>query len=274
MQHRPAPVSQTKSQIALPKSLPSRPFNIDIHEKQIPTSAPLYELEIPAPASAQTPASAPVPAPAQTPLVPQRPASAYQAPETDTAKEILERIRVGGMHRNAIDLSNSAKPRPASSLTPPTFHVAGQNVPAAEPAPNNYAGFLKPSSIAAAEEKRTRDNAAQAAAIASSGKPLPKFKTAQDFAMLDAEMLHHEDPYRVLQQVLNAMVVVAKNDSFLTIIRSLDDSPLQQSYVQYGINILSPVDQSAQMATQSNSLNQAEFEAYTDFRRELDQSLI
>jgi len=95
----------------------------------------------------------------------------------------------------------------------------------------------------------------------------PDFKTSDDFIKLTPGMLHGRDPHRTLQLILNSVTTFAKNRNGVAAIYSIERSPLYKAYVDYGVALLNK-------SSVQRELNQEEFEAFADFKKELDNLVI
>ena len=97
-------------------------------------------------------------------------------------------------------------------------------------------------------------------------------------------MLHGKDPYPLLQAILDSIVEFSKKQKFLPVIYNIERSPLQKAYVDFGSALLSDLGQDRDEvynrftremhARGLDFLSKEEFEAFTDFRKELDKLLV
>ena len=190
---------------AAPLSRPQQnPPRVDITQKEISSSVPFYEKELPAPA----------PAPNNTPAMP-----------TTSPQQLIQKQSA----------PKEFRPQPT--------------IPAMAPAP-----IVEPSS-------KLRPGAAAPADIKL------EFKSIDDFIKLSPNILRGKDPYQVLQKILNSVADFAKARKGVAAIYGIERSPLYLAYVDYGMNLLN-------QSPQQRELNQQEFEAFADFRKELDKLVI
>jgi hypothetical protein len=105
--------------------------------------------------------------------------------------------------------------------------------------------------------------------------------SVEDFAKIEAKNIHGIDPNVELQKILSYMVEVGKKKKVYEVIENFEKSPLYRSYMQMGTELLNNPDpdrDSAYAAVITNFQNRnqqwltkEEFEAFTDFRKRLDQ---
>ena len=230
-----------KNQALQPAQNLSRVDRVDIYEKELP--APKNVL-------ATTPARQPIQQ-VQSQPSPSRSESAAPS-KTDLA----------GVPPLPPGLNNPQPQRSASSLAPAAPQVSSRQRPETfDRLPDlNSADRLPPQPYASELKSRlpAQDTVAELKL---------SFKSVNDFGKLSPGMLHARDPYRVLQTVLNAVAEFAKSRQGIAAIYSVESSPLYKAYIDYGIAMLN-------QATTQRELSQQEFEAFADFRKELDKLVI
>ncbi len=106
-------------------------------------------------------------------------------------------------------------------------------------------------------------------------------RVPEDLKKLSPAILHGNNPYDIFQKILNFIAEQSKNISAVAMIQYLDRSPLQQVYMQTGISLLNSQDADRESAygkiveaakrNGSQYLAKEEFEAYADFRKEIDK---
>ncbi len=106
--------------------------------------------------------------------------------------------------------------------------------------------------------------------------------SAEDLKKITPAALHGKDPYSVFQKILDFLAEQSKTASVVSMISYLEQSPIQQIYVQTGAILLnsSNADGSeaafqkivdSAKASGAQYMTKEEFEAYADFRKELEK---
>jgi len=251
----------------IPASSPTAQPRVDIKQKEIGTSVPFYEKELPAeiaPATAaaaqptlsrsqlivppkipkvQPPvAKAPVAAPATTPPSPAALAAALAAQKAPQPQPA------------------AAHPQPVASH--PAIAASSNNIPVGLPnLPREQRHDTAPGPAPLPRPAELRTGSGQGGDIKL------EFHSPEDFMKLSPNMLHSRDPIGVLQKVLNAVAQFAKQKKALPVVYHVEQSPLYSAYVNYGLAILND-------STEQRELSKEEFESFADFRRELDKLVI
>ena len=250
-----------------------KPVLIDVHEQKL--SAPVPELDLPAPkvpevvqqqqVSPVTPTIVPIPKQASHPF--------------DISKDhqpIPEPPKVAPMPKPVvIDI-----PKPAAPMIkeqPKPDKVMADFVPPVHPTDTateilNRIKAVKPSPDITQKPSPKPEIVDEPSSDKMAKMPLTSLMKASDFSRLTAEMLHGTDPYKRLQIILDAVGAVSKHDRYLLILQNIEQSPLQKAYVRFGLQHMGLGDIVG--ADPSENLTRVEFEAYTDFRKELDQTLV
>lgn len=232
----------------------------DYKEKEIATSQPFYEPEIPA----RTGVGSVPPFQQPKPILRSEP-----APEQTVAPARIV-------------------PPTAQPIVQPTVPQPQQ--PVSKP--------VSLASILAAQQAQAQRNAGsiptaqklQPSAVAAvPPPPKPPVKewslgTAEDFSKLDAAYLHEHDPHDVLKALMRAVVEISKKAKFFNVLTNLEKSSLYKTYVATGYMLLSDgsADRDGSYANiiknaQANGqqyMTREEFEAFTDFRKELDKLFV
>jgi hypothetical protein len=221
------------------------PLKVDIHQREIGTSVPFYEAQIPAHTSSphvpnlgaqKTPADLPskktVPAPADP---------------TDLQNRVENIVKELEYKKKEYSLPPMHDP-----LNTPLY---SQPV-APEPAPKPVM------------------------------KPVPvqhqlDLKTPADFVNVSPEDIRGESPDTALQGLLSKMAEIGKKTRIYEIIDNLEKSPIYKAYIDIGVDLLNDPNPDRNAAYEiligkrkksgQAWLTKEEFEAFTDFRKRLDQ---
>jgi len=198
------------------------------------------------------------------------------APVTPPAPAASKSINFAELRAQAAKFSQPAapaqsKPAPvAQQATPPTPVPP----PPSKPAATIPANPLPP--VMRAEIAPELDTLATAVSQVQEAKARePEFPQAKgdlklalnkpkDFLNLAPEILHGREAYQVLQKILNVVIGFVKSKKVLQVIYNIEQSKLYVAYINYGLAMLN-------QSTNQKELSKEEFEAFTDFRKELDK---
>ncbi len=223
-----------------------KPMQVDIHEKEIGTSKPLYELELPEHASASVvPRSVePVIPKAQSVVVPQVPV--VPAPSDPTAlQQRVENIVKELQQKNMVP---KEKPGPAPIPVP----------------------VLKPQKPVVAPRPKTQP------------EPL-QLKTLEDFKKLTPAHLHGDTVAEDLQNIILSISALSNKYKPFDMVAAIEQSSLYKTYIGIGMALLDDSNPDRDSAYAKvikdmdvrgdDFLTKEEFEAFTDFRKKLEQFL-
>ncbi|MDB4940403.1 MAG: hypothetical protein JWO40_828 [Candidatus Doudnabacteria bacterium] len=219
--------------------LPPKPPKVDIKQKEISTSIPFYELELAEHSGAVPPTTVHVPINGKIIPAPSDPAELQNRVES-----IVKDLQ----HRKDNAMPESSVPVTAAA-------------PLAKSAPEPVAPLA-------------------VAKPAVHGEPLV-LKTAEDFAKIEPKNIHGDDPYVELQTILSYMVQVGQRNKIYEVIDNFEKSLLYRTYMNIGLALLNDPNPDRE-ASYNNVLNtmqrngqqwlsKDEFEAFADFRKNLDQ---
>ncbi len=233
----PKPVPQA------PKPL-FKPQLVDIKEKEISTSKPLYELEIPEHTTVKAPE--PVIPKEQTVVVPQAPV--VPAPSDPTALQ----QRVENIVKEMQQKNNPPKEKPSTPVVapvaPPILKV--QSKPVVAPKPKTQP------------------------------EPL-QLKTLEDFKKLTPAHLHGDSAAEDLQNVILSISALSSKYKPFDLVAALEQSSLYKTYLEIGTALLNDSNPDRDSAYAKvvkdmdvkgqDFLTKDEFEAFADFRKKLEQ---
>jgi hypothetical protein len=103
---------------------------------------------------------------------------------------------------------------------------------------------------------------------AAHGISMQSIKVPQDLTKLDLPFIRQADPKIVFDNVLHAVVDMTKTYPVTEIAGKVEQSPLYKIYYTNGMSGLNTGTLPA--TAQSNSLSKEEFEAFTDFRTQME----
>jgi hypothetical protein len=243
---KPKPLIVAKEEVRpkAPKAdvvIPPWKMPVDIKQKELETSIPEYELELPAPHIAPVKSVKPgelsleelhkkvehmveqVKAP-----IPPKPESAKQPQSKGTALENLLRPS----HPDyLLEDDHKHVPKPAEPKPAPTAELVLDNV--------------------------------------------------EDFTRLSPAMIHGKKPSEVFGEILKSAVKFAKKHPSYLVVSNLEQSPLYKTYVDTGLKLLNNIEADRDkafagivekaMKEGQNFLSKAEFEVFIDFRAQLDK---
>ena len=102
--------------------------------------------------------------------------------------------------------------------------------------------------------------------------PVHKMQTPEDLTSLSVGFLRQGDPQLVLTNLLHAIVDMTKKYTVTNLVGKIEESPLYKAYYNTGYAALNS-GALASASAHPETLTKDEFEAFTDFRRSMEQIL-
>lgn len=256
----PAPPKPMFAPKPAPKEIPAHPL-MDLNQKEISTSVPFYELELPEHASA----SKFVPPVHPSNPIPVKIESKIPAPQdpTDLQQRVESIVKELEQKKTAVEPPHVPAPVPHTlphlppEIIPPQLAHHEPHIVKGPPLPER-------------REPQVRQEM----------KPLV-LKTPEDFAKLEPKNIHAANPNVELQTILSYMAEIGKKNKIYDVINNFEKSLLYRTYLNIGIALLNDAAADRDQAyaniiniLQKNNqqwLSKEEFEAFADFRKSLDQ---
>ncbi|TSC65786.1 MAG: hypothetical protein G01um101477_337 [Candidatus Doudnabacteria bacterium Gr01-1014_77] len=228
----------------------AKPMQVDIHEKEIGTSKPLYELELPEHATAPKPPEPVIPK-AQSVVVPQIPVVPAPSDPTELQRRV-ENIVKELQQKNTAPKPQAppVKPQPAEVIRPE---------PALAP---------KPQKPVIAPRPKTQPEPLQLRAL-------------EDFKKLTPAHLHGDTVAEDLQNIILSINALSNKYKPFDLVAAIEQSSLYKTYLGIGMALLDDSNPDRDSAYAKvikdmdvrgdDFLTKEEFEAFTDFRKKLEQ---
>jgi hypothetical protein len=250
------PVMPTESKPAQPQITQSKNswhLPVDLNQKELATSLPEYELELPPPHK-------------QPPVAPQPVAKPNAEVDPTEVQKKVEEI-----------MAEMRKPKMGDSPK-----SAAPSAPVPGISPSSLESLLKANDTDHLLGDRTPQTASAApvAHKVSTSEPLV-LKRFEDLSGLNPNMLHVPNPREVYQKILNTIPGFVRKHSAYAVVSQIEASRLYKTYVSMGIRLLNDINADRDLAykkimdeamhTGNDYLTKEEFELFVDFRKELDK---
>jgi hypothetical protein len=222
-------------------TMPSWHMPVDLQQKELTTSIPAYELELPPPHPQAEPKPVPVPDPADV---------------QKKVEKIMQEMR-------------KAK-EPAAAVKPGVSPDALESLLKAKDAEHLLSSSMRqiPQPAPAAPQPQFKT------------EPLV-LKQLEDLAELTPNVLHGANPRKVYEEILKHAASFMHKSSAYAVISKLEESRLYKTYVSMGIKLLNDTSADRDLAykkiideamhTGVDFMTKEEFELFLDFRKELDK---